>query len=123
MRIRSQISDNGNLCIERAHSRDTGPWRKDEELKTGGEKSCVCVCVCRKSQKLLTGRYTEREISMITQREREWSRGKHGLGDRPLIYVQHYNVWKERSDQCHTALRALGGTCWLSKHETGFVQF
>lgn len=68
MRIRSQISDNGNLCIERAHSRDTGPWREDEELKTEEEKSHVCVC--RKSRKLLSGRYTEREISMITQTER-----------------------------------------------------
>lgn len=28
------------------------------------------MCVCRKSRKLLTGRYTEREISMITQTER-----------------------------------------------------
>ena len=32
--------------------------------------SFVCACVWRKSRKLLTGRYAEREISMITPRER-----------------------------------------------------
>lgn len=75
MRIRNQICDNGNLCIERgqAHSGDTGPWRQGEELKTEGEKRHrfeACVCVWRRSRKLLTGRYAEREISMITQTER-----------------------------------------------------
>lgn len=78
MRIRNQIGDNGNLCIERghAHSRDTGPWREGEELKRErGEREKIhqfvnCVCVWRKSRKLLTGRYAERDIRKITQTER-----------------------------------------------------
>lgn len=57
MRIRNQISDNGNLCMEGGGAgtqRDTGPWREGEELNSEGKKTQqrelrLCVCVCRKA--------------------------------------------------------------------------
>lgn len=55
-------------------SREAGEIQDHGERSDGGRKdtsiSSVYVCVWRKSRKLLTGRYAEREISMITQTER-----------------------------------------------------
>lgn len=90
---------------EQAHSRDTGPWREGEELNSEGEKThkcelCVCACVWRKSRKLLTERYAEREISMITHieeskrdRENKKSNGKDLQNSKHLVPHIHIIIY------------------------------
>lgn len=101
MRIRSQISDNGNLRTERANSADTGgPRREDEELKTEEERRLQSQpCVWRQSRKLLTRSYAEREISTITQTERG---AEENTGKKRKFYKKSKIIIHIERDHCHT---------------------